>query len=471
MFSIGDKMNNTIKLKDIFCEGFELFKKNAMLLIGIAFVSMIPTILQIIAGQLKIMTPLLILPLSLLALFCPFWGVFALLKATATLYSNQSTSVKEAYLSTINKIIPGIILALFLNLIILSGLLLFLIPGIVIATFFAFSTNFLILEDTTLKDSLILSKKLITGHFRNVCIVATLALLIGYGNLAIYLSNLPIIFENTLSLIVTLLTGPVIVCVSVVYFYKLKSQQPQDKKPETNNQLQEKPAQEKPEQKKGYSSCMGCFVLAVSLGILFSMLMLGVRGCGKFVATDEGKVYFEKVAQRFNPEINIDGIIQLKRPEYYLVTKSTKHMGFTAFDFRHNTHFNFSMFAYPFSLLKITPQDLDTFGAGSIFEKFLQHLYATNTYSKKLYSNLEETKLSPLLINKKQWVMHRGIEKNKFDPDKDITHVMMYTIIDDRVLFVSYELDHADGKLVPEWGDQEIIRILETASLINPTSP
>lgn len=98
--------------------------------------------------------------------FLGVWTSLAIIKATQIITTNSPLpSFKESYVRTAHYLIPMLLLSLLVAIIIAIGSILFLIPGIIFATWYYFVNYAVIFEDQTSLSSLKTSKQLVVDRW------------------------------------------------------------------------------------------------------------------------------------------------------------------------------------------------------------------------------------------------------------------------------------------------------------------
>ncbi len=105
---------------------------------------------------------LIIMALSFLGI----WTSLAIMKSIQFIQKNLPIpTFKESYIKTAQYIIPTLLLSLLVALIIITGSILFLIPGIIFSIWYYFVNYIIIFEDQTKLNSLKSSKQLVVGRW------------------------------------------------------------------------------------------------------------------------------------------------------------------------------------------------------------------------------------------------------------------------------------------------------------------
>ncbi|MFA6547536.1 MAG: hypothetical protein WCT11_01160 [Candidatus Magasanikbacteria bacterium] len=98
--------------------------------------------------------------------FLAIWTTYAMVKSTQLIQKNLPlVSFKESYIRTAHYIIPTFLLSLLVALIVITGSILFLIPGIIFAVWYYYVNYVVIFEDQKDLSSFKTSKQLIVGRW------------------------------------------------------------------------------------------------------------------------------------------------------------------------------------------------------------------------------------------------------------------------------------------------------------------
>ncbi len=161
---------------DILKETWSIYKRKAKTLLGVwAIPALIGTIGQILAlaavfsilnlfnlGNSLIATILLIVLFVGIIAAIYAWGQMALLYA---IKDEESIGIIEAYRRGWHKIIPYLLMVLLSAVIIFSGTLLLVVPGIIFAIWFSLAVFVLAFENLNGKDALLMSREYVRGKW------------------------------------------------------------------------------------------------------------------------------------------------------------------------------------------------------------------------------------------------------------------------------------------------------------------
>jgi hypothetical protein len=189
-----------IKDEQLMRSSISLYRDNFKTIILYAFVSMLPTLLiSVIFGVVgkpspehfpSLSTPILLVTgvLFLAAIFSTLWVSLALLRVIAKRYRGESVLPFWQEISAVTpRVLPLIGSSICSVLAVVTGLILFIIPGIIVALWFAFSDIAVAIDGTGPIDSLKESKKIVEGRWFTI---AGKLLVIGFVfGLPIWISN------------------------------------------------------------------------------------------------------------------------------------------------------------------------------------------------------------------------------------------------------------------------------------------
>lgn len=167
-------------------------------LVGFLLIKSVPVI-AILVGIVAFVVIMAILLAQKIALFKYF--------ANPT----QTNSIVELYTSTKPLILPYLFVAIITGLIIMAGFILLIIPGLIFAFWYSYSSVICVLEDKKGMDALRASKALVSGHAWDI-VLRALAFMVVYIVILAILSAAPIIGD-----IISVLVSPLV----VLYFYNM----------------------------------------------------------------------------------------------------------------------------------------------------------------------------------------------------------------------------------------------------------
>ncbi|OGZ66043.1 MAG: hypothetical protein A3D34_02580 [Candidatus Staskawiczbacteria bacterium RIFCSPHIGHO2_02_FULL_33_16] len=186
-------MNNKklISISDLFKKSFDFYKNNIKILLGVALIGYIPILIAYlleIEESLSLVSWILFLIIFVLN-FLTYIAFFYVIKETKEGVSekNYIERIKRLFAKASGNIFPVFLISLLSFLCIIGGLILFIIPGIIFATWFVFSNYAFIFEGTKGKKALLQSKELVKGYwwpvflrFLLICIFSALVSLIPF---------------------------------------------------------------------------------------------------------------------------------------------------------------------------------------------------------------------------------------------------------------------------------------------------
>ncbi len=169
--------------------------------------------------------------------FLGIWTSLAIIKLTQLVQKNSTLpNFKESYIKTVHCIIPTFLLSLLVALIIITGSILFLIPGIIFAIWYYYVNYIIIFEEQTGLNNLKISKQLVVGRWFSMAIriiIPKIVFLIGVIILSILIPEIIIKIFNPSSVkitlilelvrgIITILTLPLFIWSDTILYFNAK---------------------------------------------------------------------------------------------------------------------------------------------------------------------------------------------------------------------------------------------------------
>lgn len=156
-----------IGVGDLIKKSWTLYWSNLKLLLTISAWMIIPLLAALLLAFVPANLIVVIVPLSLIVFAATFiinfWVTICLVQACAKLYQEQKVNLRIVFQSAWPKMIPLIWVSILTGLAVLGGTILFIIPGIIFAVWFAFATFLNILEGSRGVAALKQSKAMVSG--------------------------------------------------------------------------------------------------------------------------------------------------------------------------------------------------------------------------------------------------------------------------------------------------------------------
>ncbi len=179
-------MNATIDIKGIFLRGLALYKEEFPLLINLGLIYA----LSVEAGYLIIRTfsPKFAGMVFLVNILISAVTSIALLKTGAVLHRGKTLSLQEAYAEVGRRYLSYVAVSMIFFVLVLSGVMMLVVPGIYFGTVFVFADLVVVLEEREILAAFQRSMDLVRGHFRKVfffslvttCFLALPSLVLGH---------------------------------------------------------------------------------------------------------------------------------------------------------------------------------------------------------------------------------------------------------------------------------------------------
>lgn len=153
-------------------KSWSLYWSNWRMLVSIALWSLIPVaasiLIAFIPESLWIAALFLSIAVGIGAVIIGLWVYVTLTRVIAKLYKEEKVNVKQVYQKAWDNIIPLLWVSVLTGLAVFGGTLLLIIPGIIFAVWFAFSSPINVLEGTRGSAALSESKQLVSGKWWSV---------------------------------------------------------------------------------------------------------------------------------------------------------------------------------------------------------------------------------------------------------------------------------------------------------------
>lgn len=163
---------NFIGASDLIKKSWSLYWSNFKELIIIAAWLLVPAIamalLSFIPPAFVYLTAALFVAVFIANIIIGFWVNINLIEVTAKIYLGQKYNTRVISKNSWGKILPLIWVSFLAGLAVFGGMILFIIPGIIIAVWFAFATYINILEGVRGRAALSQSKQLVSGKWWSV---------------------------------------------------------------------------------------------------------------------------------------------------------------------------------------------------------------------------------------------------------------------------------------------------------------
>jgi len=440
-------VEKTLDILEIVKKSFLLYKANLSLFLVISLLTYSVSLLEQLFHVLNISIGWFGLVTFIGGLIISFWGHIALLYAISERYSQKEVTIKEAFVNTKNKIWRFICVSIFCAFLFLGGLLLCVIPGLYWGVIFGLAGMLVVLEDRSFFDSLKRSKNLIRGYFWPVFLLGWLVGLIFLPFYAIYFLNIPLKVKILCVFFFSILYGPFGTAVTINLYHRLK-------------QLKEGGELSQAEGVKKGGGCLGCLV---SFGLFIVIIFLSsfwIKNLIGFIKTDKGVKYYEYLAKKVSPDIELPAGVSLERPAGYLVLKSGHHfLEYIFYGIQANQFFTFKVFAIPLKDLGIDDKAAIAFGEGVVWDKYLDYLIKQSPLTEKVFSDMEKEPAEIIKMGERIWVVQTLRQQEREYAKSRKVWVCIYTLMGNDAVFLSYGFDEKHH--VPWDRRSEIKRILE----------
>lgn len=168
---MGDRILRPLSYGDLFDEIFDVYRKNFVLLVGIAGILLVPveTILYTVARDWGMWLSLIIVTLL------TYIVTAATTVAVSETYLGRSVSILSSFRAIRGRVWSFAGTMLLAGLLIALGLILCVIPGAVFSIWFTFVTQVFVLEGLSYWKSLKRSKELARGNFARIFLITLLS--------------------------------------------------------------------------------------------------------------------------------------------------------------------------------------------------------------------------------------------------------------------------------------------------------
>ncbi|MFT5387704.1 MAG: cytochrome b subunit of formate dehydrogenase, partial [Candidatus Omnitrophota bacterium] len=156
-------MNEIINVKEIFKTSFEIYKNNFQTFISISLIFAV--IIVLLAQVSPVRGSGLSFIFTTISMLISSWFSMALMYASAALLQKKNITWQEALMLPKERFRMYVIVNAALFLLIISGFLLFIVPGVYLAVVYNFTSTITVLEKTEFKESFMRSAALVKGRF------------------------------------------------------------------------------------------------------------------------------------------------------------------------------------------------------------------------------------------------------------------------------------------------------------------
>jgi hypothetical protein len=181
---------------ELFNEGFDLYKRNFVLFTGIVAVVLIPySLLSSLAGNSTWLS-VLVAVIGYLPIVA---ASGAIVKAMADRYLGRETSIADAWRYVTRRTIPFLLTSMLGGLLVLGGMILFCVPGIIVAFWIFFLWSVMVVEDRYFRDAIARCRELAAGQYARILVIWVLTAFLYFGASLIMglLIALPMIWMGT----------------------------------------------------------------------------------------------------------------------------------------------------------------------------------------------------------------------------------------------------------------------------------
>jgi len=419
-------MEKPIQVLPILKESLNLYRDNFQLFFTVTLAGYAVFLLEHLLLIYDINIGILRLLTFIIGFLVLFWSTAALTQAVSKRYQGLEIDFKAAFQDTKDKLWRLIGISILQSLIITTGLLLLVIPGLYWAALFSLAGIVLILEDTGLFESFKRSQNLIQLHFWPVFGIYLLLFLIN-SLPQVYLYGLPLSISSKTLLVyfLSLLLTPWGMSVSVNIYNRLKQTQPEI----------ELSADQAP--RKG-SGCLGCLTMILLSAVIVVLCIFWFINLNRFIRTEKGRAVFEQVAKRISPPMKFPDGITLNRPEGYLVVGAQdKATGYGLLGFVKDEllmpHIDF----VSYNQLGIAEIDSLRFGQGQVWERYYDFITEAAPLNATRFKYLEKDSLKTVDIAGQSWVEYIWKSKSVDVAKRQQFCVYHYTLSDSGVIFAA----------------------------------
>ncbi|GEM_PF-3057526 len=212
----------SIQVSPVFKESFSLYKENFTLFFSVSligyFVILVEQFFRLALNKLGWFG----LILSLLGNILLFWSYATLIWVVSKKYLRENIHIGQAFAQTWNKLWGFIIIATLYALVVVTGFLLLVIPGIYWGTIFTFVNTVFVLENTSTFEPFKRSKDLVQGNFWPIFGLGLLLLIILSPSWLIYKLNIGMTLKILLVCLTSSLSTPFGIVMNVNIYNRLK---------------------------------------------------------------------------------------------------------------------------------------------------------------------------------------------------------------------------------------------------------
>lgn len=145
--------------------GWDKFKKHYSFLIGIVIlISFINLIIGIFSSIFEKTFPALNLIFNILGFIVIFVFTIGAIRIYLKIYEDKKPSIHDLYTVTLSQLFRSLLAAILVGLIVSIGLLLFVIPGIILAIMFQFVIYIIVDKDLDSIEAIKESRRITSGH-------------------------------------------------------------------------------------------------------------------------------------------------------------------------------------------------------------------------------------------------------------------------------------------------------------------
>jgi uncharacterized membrane protein (DUF485 family) len=231
-------MEQLLSISAIMKKGWDLYIENFQKFATPIIIMIVPYLIYYVAlyyGSPALL--LLIFLLSIIMLIVNLWIAIVIIEMVNNLYKKQTFDQNKIYESSFRKIPSYLLVAILTGLIVMAGLILLIIPGVIFAIWYSFSTYTNILDGKKGTNALKASKDLVKGRWGATfwrLVIPTLAIYIIVMVVIIALAYMftggnfdanslsQNILVNVLSSVIFVVLTPLFATFSVILFNNLK---------------------------------------------------------------------------------------------------------------------------------------------------------------------------------------------------------------------------------------------------------
>ncbi len=418
----------SVEILPILKRSLSLYKDNFSLFIKIAILGEAVYLLDMIRRTLPQdvlpWTGFIVLPAGILVYT---WASIALVIAASNRYADKTIVLKESFVQVKGKYWRYICVGILYLLILGTGLLLFLIPGIYWGTIFSLAGLVVVLEKRRDISPFKISKILVRGNFWKVFFLGLIMLVLSLPPL--FLLRTARINEN-LAIIVGrvfyIFLGPFSTSVSVTLYHVLR-----DRK---ESELAVVP---EARVKRG-KGCLGCLG---TVGLVISIIVLSVcwgSGLMKFSRTERGSQISEYIKETISQQITFRQGPTLERPKGWLVIEGRAPKRYNLFRFENKEIKGLKLYCIATEDLNIS-KSLLTLDNQLLGDRIWEQNIKGSAIVQKLFQRYEPKAVNVIKLGDRCWAEYtlEEVQETKY---ATVIHISknVYTIFDGHVLVGSY---------------------------------